>query len=80
MSTPTHDQFTLLYEDEGKKVLYEFQAVFTGEVVREFADFVRGCGHHDDNVFGAMAQLAADYFECKENPVLPIAKDNEDLN
>jgi len=80
MTTPTHDQFTFLYEDEGKKVLHEFQAVFTDEVVREFADFVRGCGHHDDNVFGAMAQLASDYFECKENPTLPIPKANQDLN
>lgn len=80
MSTPIHDQFTLLYEDSGKKILHEFQAVFTDEIVREFADFARGCGHHDDNVFGAMAQLAADYFECKENPSLPIPKDTDELS
>jgi hypothetical protein len=80
MSTPTHDQFTLLYEDEGKKVLHEFKAVFTDEVVRELADFVRGCGHHDDNVFGAMARLSSEYFECKEDPVLPFQEVGQDLD
>jgi hypothetical protein len=31
--TPTHDQFTLLYEDEHTKLLYEFKAVVADDVI-----------------------------------------------
>jgi hypothetical protein len=31
--TPTHDQFTLLYEDENTKVLHEFKAIVADDVI-----------------------------------------------
>jgi hypothetical protein len=52
MSTPTHDQFTLLYEDEDKKVLYEFKGVL--------AD---GCGYMEGSIFETMKELSDMYFD-----------------
>lgn len=80
MSDSTHDQFTLLYEDEGKRVFCEFQGIFTDEIVREFVHFIRGCGHHDQNIYGAMAQVSSEYFQDKENPWVPVFKDEEELS
>ena len=78
MSNSIHNQFTLLHEDEGNDIIFRFQEVLAEGIVRQFINFMRGCGHHDDNIYGAMAQVAEEYFECKENPlaVLPLQQDD----
>ena len=62
MSTPTHDQFTLLYEDEHTKVLHEFKGVIADDVVQHLVDFLKGCGYMEETVFEAMNGLATSYF------------------
>lgn len=61
--TPTHDQFTLLYEDENTKVLHEFKAVVADNVINHFADFLKGCGYAESSVFEAMKDTAEAYFD-----------------
>jgi hypothetical protein len=61
--------FILQQLDGDSTVTVTFTAVFTDELVRKMLEFIRGCGHHDDNIYGAMAQVAEEYFDCKENPV-----------
>ena len=74
----TRDQFVLQHIDGDTRITVTFNAVFTDEVVRQMVDFIRGCGHHDDNIYSAMAQVAEDYFECKEKsvPVVPWTHEN----
>ena len=74
----TRDQFVLQHIDGTTRITVTFNAVFTDELVRQMVDFIRGCGHHDDNIYGAMAEAAKDYFQCKENPVpvLPLQQDD----
>lgn len=61
--TQTHDQFTLLYEDENTKVLHEFKAVIADDVVQHLVDFLKGCGYMERNVFEAMKELSEMYFD-----------------
>lgn len=68
-SSAIQDLFILQHIDGSNEITMKFQEVFTDRLVRQFVDFMRGCGHHDDNIYGAMAQVAEEYFECKENPV-----------
>jgi hypothetical protein len=63
MSTPTHDQFTLLYEDENTKVLHEFKALVADDVVQHLVDFLKGCGYMESNIFEAMKELSEMYFD-----------------
>jgi hypothetical protein len=63
MSTPTHDQFTLLYEDENTKVLHEFKAVVADDVVQHLVDFLKGCGYMESNIFESMQELSQMYFD-----------------
>lgn len=63
MSTPTHDQFTLLYEDEHTKVLHEFKGLIAEDVVQHLVDFLKGCGYMESNVFEAMKELSEQYFD-----------------
>lgn len=61
--TPTHDQFTLLYEDENTKVLHEFKGIVADDVIQHLIDFLKGCGYMEDNIFEAMKELSAAYFD-----------------
>lgn len=63
MSTPIHDQFTLLYEDEDKKVLHEFKGVLADDVIQSMIDFLKGCGYMEDSIFETMKELSDMYFD-----------------
>jgi len=63
MSTPTHDQFTLLYEDDNTKVLHEFKALVADDVVQHLVDFLKGCGYMESNIFECMKELSEMYFD-----------------
>lgn len=63
MSTPTHDQFTLLYEDEDKKVLHEFKGVVADDVIQGLIDFLKGCGYMEGSIFETMKELSDMYFD-----------------
>lgn len=63
MSTSTHDQFTLLYEDENTKVLHEFKAVIADDVMQRLVDFLKGCGYMESNVYEVMRDLSDMYFD-----------------
>jgi hypothetical protein len=63
MTQPTHDQFTLLYEDENSKVLHEFKAVVADDVIEHFVHFLQGCGYAEKSIFEAMKELSAAYFD-----------------
>lgn len=65
MSTPTHDQFTLLYEDENTKVLHEFKAVIADDVVQHLVDFLKGCGYMESSIFEVMRELSQMYFDSR---------------
>lgn len=63
MSTPTHDQFTLLYEDENTKLLYEFKALVADDVVTHVVDFLKGCGYMESTIYECMKESSAAYFD-----------------
>jgi DNA-directed RNA polymerase specialized sigma54-like protein len=65
MSTQTHDQFTLLYEDENTKVLHEFKAAIADDVVQHLVDFLKGCGYIESNIFEVMQELSQMYFDAQ---------------
>jgi hypothetical protein len=59
--TTTHNQFTFLYEDGEDRILYEFKAITTDEIVRRFTEFLKGCGHYDACIIGAMEEITEEY-------------------
>ena len=61
--TPTHDQFTLLYEDENTKVLHEFKAVIADDVIAHLVDFLKGCGYMESSIFECMKESSEMYFD-----------------
>lgn len=63
MTQPTHDQFTLLYEDENTKVLREFKGLVIEDVVQHLVDFLKGCGYMESSVFEAMKEMSEMYFD-----------------
>jgi hypothetical protein len=63
MTTPTHDQFTLLYEDEDTKVLHEFKGVVADDVIQHLIDFLKGCGYMEGSIFETMKELSEMYFD-----------------
>jgi len=63
MSTQPEDQFTLLYEDGKRKVLHEFQAIGTDEIVDEFINFMRGVGHLELSIIERMHEISRQYLE-----------------
>lgn len=75
MSTPTHDQFTLLYEDENTKVLHEFKAVVADDVVQHLIDFLKGCGYMEGSIFETMKELAEAYFDSSSMPTYEMKWD-----
>ena len=65
MSNPTHDQFTLLYEDDDRKVLHEFKGVIADDVIQNLIDFLKGCGYMESSIFEAMQELSQMYFDAR---------------
>lgn len=63
MATPTHDQFTLLYEDETTKILHEFKGLIADDVIRHLIDFLKGCGYLESTIFETMQELSESYFD-----------------
>ena len=61
--TATHDQFTLLYEDEHTKLLYEFKALVADDVIHHLVDFLKGCGYMEGSIFETMKELSDMYFD-----------------
>lgn len=74
--TPTHDQFTLLYEDEHTKVLHEFKGVVADDVVGHIIDFLKGCGYCEQSIYEVMQDAAEAYFEAKQPLRLPAQQDD----
>ena len=66
MSTPTHDQFTLLYEDENTKVLHEFKGVIADDVIQHLVDFLKGCGYMEQSIYEVMREYSQMYFDTRE--------------
>ena len=64
--TPTHDHFTLLYEDEDTKVLHEFKGVIADDVIQHLVDFLKGCGYMESSIFEVMRDLSEMYFVDKD--------------
>lgn len=63
--TPTHDHFTLLYEDEDTKVLHEFKGVIADDVIQHLVDFLKGCGYMESSIFEVMRDLSEMYFDAR---------------
>lgn len=61
-----HDTFILLHQDGNSQHLSTFTEVFANKIVLYIVDFLRGCGHHDDVIYGCMKELAEEYFDCQE--------------
>jgi hypothetical protein len=77
-TTYPHNTYILQHVDQDINLTNAFTATFTDELIRKMVDFIRGCGHHDDNIYSAMAEVAEEYFECKEKPfpVLPLQQND----
>ena len=74
--TPTHDQFTLLYEDEHTKVLHEFKGVVADDVIGHIIDFLKGCGYCEASIHEVMQEKASDFFEAQQPLRLPAQQDD----
>lgn len=74
--TSTHDQFTLLYEDEHTKVLHEFKGVIADDVIGHIIDFLKGCGYCESSIHEVMQEKAEMYFEVLQPIKLPAQQDN----
>ena len=74
--TPTHDQFTLLYEDEYAKVLHEFKGVVADDVIGHIIDFLKGCGYCEHSIYEVMQEKAEAYFEAQQPLRLPAQQDD----
>jgi len=61
--TPTHDHFTLLYEDGDTKVLHEFKEVVADQVIEHLVNFLKGCGYFEHNIYECMKETAEMYFD-----------------
>ena len=59
--TTTHNQFTFLHEDGEDRILYEFKAVTTDEIVRRFTDFLKGCGHYEACIVSTMEEMVEEH-------------------
>jgi len=79
-TTYPYNAYILQHVDQDISVTVTFTATFTDELIRKMVDFIRGCGHHDDNIYGAMAEAAEEYFECKENSVSVLPLQQNDLS
>jgi len=64
--TPTHDQFTLLYEDENTKVLHEFKSVVADDVIQHLIDFLKGCGYMEESIYEVMNEYSQMYFDARK--------------
>ena len=74
--TPTHDQFTLLYEDEYAKVLHEFKGIVADDVIGHIIDFLKGCGYCEHSIYSVMQDTAEAYFEAQQPLRLPAQQDD----
>ncbi len=75
MTTQTHNQFTLLHEDEDLKILHEFKAVLADDVIQHLIDFLKGCGYIESSIYETMQEMAEMYFESEETIALPLQQD-----
>jgi hypothetical protein len=77
MSTPIHNQFTLLHEDGEMKLLYEFKSVVADEVIQHLVDFLKGCGYMESSIFECMKELADQYFDAMSTDQYLLNWNNE---
>lgn len=75
-----HDTFILLHQDGNSQNLATFTEVFADNIVRHMVDFLRGCGHYDDVIYGCMRDIADEYFKCQEKKQDALRPDPFDLD
>jgi hypothetical protein len=76
MSAPSHDRFTLLYEDVDTRVLYECNGIIADEVISHIISFLKGCGYCESSIYEVMQEKAEMYFEAQQPLKLPIQQDD----
>ena len=79
MSSSMHSQFTLLHEDEGNDIIFRFQEVLAEGIVRQFVNFMRACGYHEESIHSVMSQVAEEYYDCKEKQRLGLLNLDEEV-
>lgn len=77
-----HDTFYLLHQDGNSQNLATFTEVFADNIIRHMVDFLRGCGHYDDVIYGCMRDICEEYFDCQEKkrklePLVPEDLDSD---
>jgi hypothetical protein len=77
-----HDTFILLHQDGNSQNLATFTEVFADNIIRHVVDFLRGCGHYDDVIYGCMRDICEEYFDCQEKkrklePLVPEDLDSD---
>lgn len=75
-----HDTFILLHQDGNSQNLATFTEVFADNIVRHIVDFLRGCGHYDDVIYGCMRDIADEYFDCQEKKQKAKSNDPADID
>jgi hypothetical protein len=74
-----HDTFYLLHQDGNSQNLATFQEVFCDNIVRHIVDFLRGCGHYDDVIYGCMRDIAEEHFQCQEKKQVELPLQQDEL-
>jgi hypothetical protein len=75
MTTQIHNQFTLLHEDDGKKILHEFQAICLDDVIQSLISFLMGCGYSESSIHETMQEITEMYVEAEQGITLPLQQD-----
>jgi hypothetical protein len=75
-----HDTFYLLHQDGNSQNLTTFTEVFADNIIRHIVDFLRGCGHYDDVIYGNMRDIADEYFQCEEKKQKAQKPDPEEVD
>jgi len=79
MSNSIHNQFTLLHEDEGNDIIFRFQEVLAEGIVRQFINFMRACGYHEESIHSVMGEIVDEYYHCKEKQRLGLIETEEEV-
>jgi hypothetical protein len=75
-----HDTYYLLHQDGNSQNLLTFTEVFADNIIRHMVDFLRGCGHYDDVIYGCMQDISKEYFDCQEKKQKLLTPDPEELD
>jgi hypothetical protein len=75
-----HDTFFLLHQNGNSQHLTTFQEVLANNIFYHIVEFLRGCGHYDEVIYGCMQEISNEYFEYQDKKLKSLTPDSEELD